>query len=176
MSILRLRKVTLLGHIGDKHKVLDELQTLGCLHLIPMEGGAAARAGHGSSQQARDALRFLLECPQKRRQARDTSGFQAIEVEQQALELKRRLQDLQDERDFLIKRIKDLEPWGDFQFPARQGLDYLRLWFYLVPNYRLAYFRVANNSEWSFFDCCTRFPYLPSTSFEVFKSRLIHLS
>lgn len=137
MSILRLRKVTLLGHIGDKHEVLDELQTLGCLHLIPLGEGAAARAGRGSSQQAREALRFLLECPQMRRQARDTTGFMAVEVERQALELKHRLQDLQDERDFLVKRIKDLEPWGDFQFPARQGLDYLRLWFYLVPNYRL---------------------------------------
>ncbi|UCG72739.1 MAG: V-type ATP synthase subunit I [Chromatiales bacterium] len=137
MSIMRLRKVTLLGHIDDKRRVLDELQTLGCLHLIPLGGEGAARAGHGPSQEAAEALRFLLECPQKRRQARDTSTFDALEVEHEVLELKRRLQDLQDERDFLVKRIKDLEPWGNFRFPPVEGLDYLRLWFYLVPNYRL---------------------------------------
>lgn len=137
MSILRLRKVTLLGHMGDKHRVLDELQTLGCLHLIPLVDEESSRGGPGPSQEAAEALRFLLECPQKRRQARDTSSFDALEVEQETLALKRRLQDLQDERDFLVKRIKDLEPWGNFKFPPVEGLDYLRLWFYLVPNYRL---------------------------------------
>lgn len=137
MSIMRLRKVTLLGHISDKRRVLDELQTLGCLHLIPLGDDAPVRSGQGPSQQAAEALRFLLECPQIRRQARDTSSFHALEVERRALELKRRLQDLQDERDFLVKRIRDLEPWGNFKFPALEGLDFLRLWFYLVPNYRL---------------------------------------
>lgn len=137
MSILRLRKITLVGHIEDKREVLDELQTLGCLHLIPLVGGDSARAGQGPSQQAREALRFLLQCRSKRRQATDTTDFDALEVEERVLALKGRLQDLQDERDFLINRIGDLEPWGNFRFPALEGLDYLRLWFYLVPHYRL---------------------------------------
>ena len=123
--------------IKDKRRVLDELQTLGCLQLIPLAGEEPTHRGPGPSQQAREALRFLLECPQIRRQARDTSSFAAREVEHRALELKRRLQDLHDERDFLVKRIKDLEPWGHFELPALEGPDALRLWFYLVPNYRL---------------------------------------
>ena len=137
MSIKRLRKVTLLGFSADKRRVLDDLQTLGCLHMIPLGEADSPRAGHSQSQHAAEALRFLLESPQLRRQARDTSSFDALEVEQEALELKRRLQDLHDERDFLVNRIKDLEPWGNFKFPSVEGLDYLRFWFYLVPNYRL---------------------------------------
>jgi V/A-type H+-transporting ATPase subunit I len=137
MSIMLLRKVSLLGFGADKREVLDDLQTLGCLHLIPLGGHTGRQTGQGPSQQASEALRFLLESSQHRRQARDTSGFDALDVERQALEIKRRLQDLQDERDFLVKRIKDLEPWGNFKFPPVEGLDYLRLWFYLVPNYRL---------------------------------------
>lgn len=137
MSIMRLRKVTLLGFSDEKRRALDDLQTLGCLHLIPLGDVETTRPGQGPSQQAAEALRFLLESGQHRRQARDTSNFDPVAVEKKALELKRRLQDLQDERDFLVRRLKDLEPWGNFKLPPIEGLDFLRLWFYLVPNYRL---------------------------------------
>ena len=65
MSIAALDKVTLIGHCGDKEAVIDGLQALGCLHLIPLtpEGDAAADAG--PSKQARDALHFLAGALQR---------------------------------------------------------------------------------------------------------------
>ena len=47
MSIVTLNKVTLLGHVADKEQILDDLQELGCLHLIPLaaQGDAGAQLG-----------------------------------------------------------------------------------------------------------------------------------
>ena len=36
MSLVSLVKVTAYGHIDDKAQVLEELQDLGCLHLLSL--------------------------------------------------------------------------------------------------------------------------------------------
>jgi V/A-type H+-transporting ATPase subunit I len=53
---------------------------------------------------------------------------------EQARDLQRRIQTLQDEHDFLRRRIMDLGVWGDFAFPPLEDLKNLRLWFYTVPH------------------------------------------
>ena len=137
MSIVKLVKVTLVGHVDDKSRVIDDLQTLGCLHLIPLTTDESPNPQAGPSTDARDALKFLLSCPQKRRQVTRPAHFDASEVERQALALKATLQDLEDERDFLVRRISDLAPWGDFDFHDLDEMGGIRLWFYLVPHYRM---------------------------------------
>ena len=132
MSIVSLSKVTLYGHMDDKTSVLGDLQEMGCLHIIPLTPERGLSGG-GVSSQAREAFKFLLSCRQKRRQVRDPSKFDAVAVEERALEIQRRIQTLEDERDFLQKRIQDLRPWGDFTFPPAKALRGLRLWFYIVP-------------------------------------------
>jgi V/A-type H+-transporting ATPase subunit I len=79
-------------------------------------------------------LRFLTSCPNRRRQVRDPEKFFARATEQKALALIEKIQDLEAERDFLIGRIENLRPWGDFSFPPREALSNLRLWFYIVPH------------------------------------------
>jgi V/A-type H+-transporting ATPase subunit I len=134
MSIIPLQKVTFLGLTADKEKLLDTLQGMGCLELIPLAREGERVIQEGPSQKARDALKFLLGCPQRRSQVRDRSRFNAVEVERQALDLQHRLQTLEDERDFLTKRISDMKPWGDFAFPSLAEVGGLRLWFYAVPH------------------------------------------
>lgn len=137
MSIVALRKLTLVGHVDDKPRVLADLQEIGCLHLIPIAPLDGAPRGTGPSSESRDALRFLLTSPQRRRQVTQPDRFDAVAVEAETLALSTRLKDLEDERDFLVKRIADLEPWGDFEIGSLEGIDGLRLWFYLVPHYML---------------------------------------
>ena len=36
-------------------------------------------------------------------------------------------------RDFLVERIKDVSPWGDFKLPESDDLAGYLLWFYIVP-------------------------------------------
>jgi V/A-type H+-transporting ATPase subunit I len=137
MSIVRLRKITVLGHIDDKAKILSDLQAIGCIHLVPLAQGEGGGSAWGPSGQAREALRFLLSTPQKRRQVKDPLTFDAQRVEHDALALQGSLKDLEDERDFLLKRIGDLKPWGDFDLGRLEDVAGQRLWFYLVPHYRL---------------------------------------
>lgn len=134
MSIVRLDKVTFVGLTEDRDPLLHNLQELGCLHIEPFSAECQSQNPAGSSAEAREALKFLKACPQRRRQSTDTGRFDALEVERKVLDAKQRLHALSDERDFLIKRIQDMRPWGDFEFSPLPEMGGLRLWFYVVPH------------------------------------------
>lgn len=132
MSIVPLMHVTFVGLSTDKDRLLDELQQLGCMELIPLAGDGASQA-RGSTSRARQALMFLLTCPQHRRQANDASRFDAVDVENRALALQESIQTLAAQRDELVQRLAAARPWGDFRFPHHDELAGKRLWFYAVP-------------------------------------------
>ena len=134
MSIVSLAKVTFYGHVDDRGQVLADLQKFGCLHLIPLAPEKETLTKGGPSSRSREALRYILSCPNRRRQVSDPAKFDAFAIEKQVLELKDKIQDLEDERDFLVDRIANLRPWNEFQFPPREALKNLRLWFYVVPH------------------------------------------
>jgi V/A-type H+-transporting ATPase subunit I len=134
MSIVSLTKVTFYGHVDDREQVLSDLQTFGRLHLIPLAPEKETLTKGGPSSRSREALRYILSCPNRRRQVSDPAKFDAVAIEQQVLALKDRIQDLEDEKDFLTERVGNLRPWGEFSFPPREALNNLRLWFYIVPH------------------------------------------
>lgn len=138
MSILKLQKVTVAGLSEDKVRVLEDIQTMGCMQVVPLNLEAERKVDVAPSAGAREALRFLKSYPQRRRQVRDPARFNASEVERQVLDVRRRLQDLEDERDFLTKRIQAFAPWGEFDFPPADALAGNRLWFYPVPHKEMA--------------------------------------
>ena len=137
MSIVSLVKVTAYGHIDDKHQVLDDLQDMGCLHLLSLNPELESSRKGGPSSEAREVLQFLLSCPQRRKQVRHTVNFDPVVIEQEALVVKKQIKALEDERDFLLERIANLRPWGDFSLPAPEELDHYLFWFYLVPHYQM---------------------------------------
>jgi len=134
MSIVSLVKVTFYGHTDDRQQVLSDLQRFGCLHLIPLAPVRETLTTGGPSSRSREALRYLSSCPNQRRQVRHPKKFDAHAIEAQTLALLDRSQDLEAERDFLMGRIANLKPWGEFSFPPREALNNLRLWFYIVPH------------------------------------------
>jgi V/A-type H+-transporting ATPase subunit I len=134
MSIVKMRKVNFIGMTADREHLLTDLQKLGCLQIIPLASGDAATSDTAVTAGAREALKFLHSYPRRRRQVLDKEQFDAVEVERQTLEVRKRLHDLKDERDFLIKRIQDMRPWGDFELPPLQEMGNQRLWFYVVPH------------------------------------------
>jgi len=136
MSIVALVKVTAYGYLSDKARILEDLQNFGCLHIISLSPGKEAAAHGGPSSEAREALNFLFSCPNRRKQVQHSSDFNPIIVERQALNLKSQINTLQDKRDFLLERIANLNPWGEFEFPPLEELGGRRLWFYLVPDYQ----------------------------------------
>jgi len=137
MSIISMHKVTFIGMTADRDRLLTDLQKMGCVQIIPLASGSAAIADTAATAGAREALKFLHSYPRRRRQVLDKEQFNAVEVEQRTLEVRNRLHDLKDERDFLIKRIQDMRPWGDFVLPPLQEMGNRRLWFYVVPHKEL---------------------------------------
>jgi len=141
VTIVALKKITVYGHADDKARVIEDLQSLGCLHLIPLtDEGEPAGEGEGPSRKALEALKFLASCPYQRRQVSDPSRLDPIEVQTQALEVQKRLYTLREERDYLAERLKNLAPWGDFSFASLEEMGGLRLWFYQVPKHELGEF------------------------------------
>jgi V/A-type H+-transporting ATPase subunit I len=135
MTIARLRKVTICGLAREKREVLTKLQSLGCMHLLPLrpppkevENVASPRA-----EAAYAALRFLTALPERRRQVIRDPAFDVEKLVRKALELKQHLRDATDRRDFFAHRIAEVEPWGDLLFPPEESLAGYRLWFYILP-------------------------------------------
>jgi V/A-type H+-transporting ATPase subunit I len=135
VAIVPLSKVTLVGHLSEKERVLDDLQELGCLEIASLVPDAAPP--EHPSKQSREALSYLERCPQKQRPVTIPTDFDPVEVEQEILALKDRTHRLELERDALMQRIEALAPWGDFDFPAEEDLAGQRLWFYVVPRNRV---------------------------------------
>jgi V/A-type H+-transporting ATPase subunit I len=141
VSLVPLRHVTLVGMLADKAAIVARLQDLGFLHLQSLrpEDVPPREVGGGPSPEARGALEFLLDSPWQRRRRRKPGreGFDPEQVQRRALELQQRLRELGDERDHLVARIRNLEPWGAFEFGTLDEMSGQRLWFYQIPHYRL---------------------------------------
>jgi V/A-type H+-transporting ATPase subunit I len=141
MSIVRLTKLSLVGLLQDKEAVLDELQALGCMHLLPLadRDGDAEQMPPEKADNARKALRYLMDVPVKRHQIRYESRFNMDTAVFTVLTNRHRLRDVMDRRDALRLRIRELAPWGDFELPPLEDLGGQRLWFYVVPHNRLTH-------------------------------------
>jgi V/A-type H+-transporting ATPase subunit I len=138
MTIVRLERATFVGLSSDKEQLLDDLHRFGSLEIIPLGKDENAAVGGGPSSHAREALKFLLAAPQRRRQVHDRRLFDAAHVEQSALGLQSRIQSLEAERDDLVQRLRAAKPFGDFQFAPPEQMGDLRLWFYVVPHKEMA--------------------------------------
>ena len=138
MSIVPLVRVTLCGLLEDRDAVLRDLQDLGVAHLLAAEGTDPERSpGPASPSSAREALRYLQGAANRWHQVHDPRGFDARAVEERALEIRRQTRELEDEQLRLERRIRDLEPWGDFAMLDPATVEQ-RLWFYVVPHPLLA--------------------------------------
>ena len=136
MSIITLNKVTVFGLGIDKPKVLEGLQKLGCMHLIPMQP-PPKETEFGSSDRYEDvqkALRYIMDVPRRRHQVRDEAKFALDRVVAEAQANQQKQREAEDKRLFLTNRLKNLEPWGNFTLPDLSELGGYRLWFYQVPH------------------------------------------
>ncbi|WP_367154440.1 V-type ATP synthase subunit I [Methylomonas sp. HYX-M1] len=133
MAIVALKKLSFCGLQADKVRVLQQLQALGELHLIPFEAQTEGNAPGQSVADMMEALRFLNATGRKRHQAKSANDFDLQRIVGEVLQLKAELRNLHDRYDSLQKRIQELTPWGDFQLPETGLPGGQRLWFYIVP-------------------------------------------
>jgi V/A-type H+/Na+-transporting ATPase subunit I len=145
MSIVSLDRVTFVGLSSEKEQLLDDLHRFGALEIIPLGSATSAAVGGATSSQAREALKFLLACPQRRSQVSDRSRFDAAEVERRAIELQSRILTLKAERDDVVMRLQAAKPFGDFAYALPEQMGDWRLWFYIVPRKEMPKFEAAVN-------------------------------
>ena len=140
MSILQLKKATLIGLSDGKTDTLDALQGLGLLHIIPLTENShkvSSDSEDSNPELLKRCLQYLLSSPQKRRQVTRDSQLDLNRILHQVDRNRQLRIRLSEKRDFLQKRIADLEPWGEFTLPDLADLNQEKLWFYLVPNYKM---------------------------------------
>ena len=140
MSIAQLKKVTVCGLLKEKRLLLEGLQRLGCMHLLPLRPAPAEieKVATPRAEEAYKALRFLTDVREKRKQVRRDPAFDVDAVIARIMDTKDRLREVGDRRDFLAHRIAALEPWGDLVFPPNEELAGYYLWFYILPVNKLA--------------------------------------
>ena len=150
MSVVALQRITLCGLQRDKATILDDLQRLGCLHLISLRPPPAEpeKVAPPRPEHAYRALRYLTDCPQQRRQLHNADGFDVEHVVAEVLENQQRLRDTIDRCDFLRQRIDEVTPWGDFRFPSLEALAGQRLWFYTIPHYQMRQISAPPSCPW----------------------------
>lgn len=148
MAIKRLKKITLYGPAGEKSSILKELQSLGCLHLIPMTEKAVDVQVQPA--EASEAKAWLERSPKRRRQVRHfrerNDAARVDDIVHKILDNKSRFREQSDVRDKLQERIREVRPWGEFTFPALSDLNGQRLWFYVLPNGELPALRESLQS------------------------------
>lgn len=135
MSIARLKKLTLLGPLDQKHAALENLQDLGCMHILPLAPlpDAPEKINESGAKDAYKVLRFLGDVPKPRRQVHRDPDFDMTSAVEQGLTLMQRIRDMGDRRDFLAHRITQVRPWGDLEFPPKEELAGNHFWFYRLP-------------------------------------------
>ncbi|WP_086479353.1 V-type ATP synthase subunit I [Oceanospirillum sanctuarii] len=140
MSILKLKKASVIGMSQDKTETLDAIQALGLMHVIPLTEISAKQSADvedTNPELLKRSLQYLLSSPQKRRQVTRDNQLDLNKVLHQVDQNRQNRIRLSEKRDFLDKRIKDLEPWGEFTLPDLADLNHEKLWFYLIPNYKM---------------------------------------
>lgn len=133
MAIKQLKKITLYGPSQDKAHVLQGLQALGCMHLIPLTDRPAEASVRMQPAEASEALAWLERAPRTRRQVKDKTAADIDTIVSDVLDNKSSTREVSDARDKLEERIREVRPWGEFHFPNLSELDGQRLWFYILP-------------------------------------------
>jgi V/A-type H+-transporting ATPase subunit I len=139
MAIVPIIHATVIGMAKSKINAMTKFQEKGFLHIISSVEGFVQRSEHHTSQTI-EAYHYLKNCPGKRRQSQEDGHFDQKKVIQEALAIKERTIVLEEERDYILQRIKNLQHWGDFTFPPISQTGGYRFWFYIVPLYHLGDF------------------------------------
>lgn len=139
MSIVQLKKATIVGIARDKCDILRGLQELGVMHLISLheKPHSLEEQQHSPATESVKALRYLRESPVKRRQIGHDPDFDIHDVSEMVLLNQELRRSTMDRRDELNQRLRNLQPWGDFTFPPLDDIGGERLWFYTLPRGKL---------------------------------------
>lgn len=134
MTIAPMVRVTLCGLAHEKTRILEDLQALGALHLIPLRApGPLTPDDPVARRRADTAFRHLQDAPEKLTPWPLAKPFAEDTVIAETIENRLTLRRLTDRCHALDQLIDALEPWGEFRLPEPAELRGEQLWLYALP-------------------------------------------
>ncbi len=135
MAIVELKKLTVCGLLAEKTDILKKLQEVGGCHLISLNKHllSAEEMPQKPTEKAIEALKYLTQCANKRHQVHVSDEFDLDIIVQHSLQIQADIRKLTDQRDFLISRIDEIRPWGEFHLSADEDFGGIKCWFYIIP-------------------------------------------
>lgn len=158
MSIARLQELVLVGDADRKQDIMEGLQALGVVHLVPLADGPKG-TGPDPADDYRDALLHLVNAPRKRRQQRPQEVISRQDLIATILQNKYARDDIIDRIELIRQKQRALAPWGNFELSDLGDIGGNRFWFYLVPPSRQAQLEEVT-LPWKIVDSDPRFHYL----------------
>jgi len=132
MSIASQVELTLVGDADHKQAILNGLQELGAVHLLPLRD-APQDTGPDAADDLREALHYLNSAPAKRRLQRPLDERPLANIVKEILDNKYAREDVIDRIELTRRRRLLLGQWGSFEFPTLKEIDNKRMWFYRIP-------------------------------------------
>ncbi len=135
MSILQQQKITLFGLSKQKMALLEGLQSLGCMHVLPLVPAPkeAEKVINPKAEDAHKALKFLNDLETRRRQILSKTDFDVESFVEETLDLQLNIRRASDKKELTVQRLADIEPWGNIDYPPIADLKGYRLWYYILP-------------------------------------------
>lgn len=128
MSITPMKKVTIAGSALDKKEVLENLQNLGVVHIVPLvEHGKKPTL---SCDDVNEAIRYLTDASEVSKEQRHDKNFNVEVFARSALDNKQERIDLQNTHKRLFQYIEMIKDWGDFKIPSPEAIGGNKLHFY----------------------------------------------
>jgi V/A-type H+/Na+-transporting ATPase subunit I len=134
MTIAPMVRVTLCGLDHEKPRILEELQALGVLHLIPLRTpGPLTPDDPAARRRADTAFRHLQDSSEQLTPWPLGKPFDEDAVIGEIIENRLTIRRLTDRSFELDQLIAALEPWGEFRLPQPAELRGEQLWLYALP-------------------------------------------
>jgi V/A-type H+-transporting ATPase subunit I len=142
LAIVPLQRVTLIGELKHRDKVLLELQRLGCVHVVDLvDDGGKAEGTMIRSDELKAAIAYLESCPEKRPASSQSTGASSQagigadhedvkRIAADVLQIESDSRELAEEQELVAEKIEQTLPWGNFRLPATDDLRGRRFFFY----------------------------------------------
>ncbi|GAA6168618.1 V-type ATP synthase subunit I [Sessilibacter corallicola] len=136
MSIVKLKKATVLASNNQVEQVVEALQEFGRLHIIEKPNEAQDNIENRNSDnygQLIDCVNFLEKSERKIKQEKRYQSYDLNEVISKIGALKANIHAEKNHYDHVMHEIKQLEPWGDFELSGLEADIRRTFWFYDLP-------------------------------------------
>jgi V/A-type H+-transporting ATPase subunit I len=160
MAIVKLSKITLYGCLSQRDQVLRGLQSIGCVHLVDLHGKSKPEQLEDAARtEVHAAIKHLSACRDQRPSSPHDKAYDRERIARRALLNKRAHDDLDDEREKLLREIAATAPWGDFHMPPPESLGGMKLWLYKIRHRDLDQLE-GSEFPWQIVSTSSRFAYV----------------